>query len=201
MRWQRRWFEMSVSARALRYALGPGQAWRGSLEITADGKVQALSDRPFAFQLVIKGRALKVAAEDVVQADLWSRALASATAAAVAAAASNPVVKFGGAEFCVGARYALKRKVGSGAYGFVVSAVDTSCDADVAIKKIANCFEDLVDAKRILREIRLMRCFDHPNVVSLYDVIVPSTGGTGAYDDLYIISPLMSTDLAKIMHR
>ena len=38
-------------------------------------------------------------------------------------------------------------------------------------------FDDLVDAKRILREIRLMRCFDHPNVVSLYDVIVPSTGG------------------------
>lgn len=34
----------------------------------------------------------------------------------------------------------------------------------VAIKKVTNVFRDLVDAKRILREIKLMQHFDHENV-------------------------------------
>ena len=85
-------------------------------------------------------------------------------------------MRFAGTDFSIDARYQLRRKVGSGAYGFVVAAVDTSNadGGDVAIKKVSNAFDDLVDAKRILREIRLMRCFEHPNVVSLYDVLIPS---------------------------
>ena len=34
----------------------------------------------------------------------------------------------------------------------------------VAIKKIPDAFEDLIDAKRILREIKLLRHFNHDNV-------------------------------------
>jgi serine/threonine protein kinase len=34
----------------------------------------------------------------------------------------------------------------------------------VAIKKIPRAFDDVVDAKRILREIKLLRHFDHENV-------------------------------------
>jgi serine/threonine protein kinase len=34
----------------------------------------------------------------------------------------------------------------------------------VAIKKISRAFEDPVDAKRILREIKLMKKFHHENV-------------------------------------
>jgi serine/threonine protein kinase len=34
----------------------------------------------------------------------------------------------------------------------------------VAIKKIHNAFENLRDAKRILREIKLLRHFNHENV-------------------------------------
>ena len=34
----------------------------------------------------------------------------------------------------------------------------------VAIKKIPKAFDDLVDAKRILREIKLLRHFKHENV-------------------------------------
>ena len=35
----------------------------------------------------------------------------------------------------------------------------------VAIKKCPNAFEDLVDAKRIVREIRLLMHFRHENIV------------------------------------
>jgi len=36
--------------------------------------------------------------------------------------------------------------------------------SQVAIKKIPKAFDDLVDAKRILREIKLLRHFKHENV-------------------------------------
>ena len=44
------------------------------------------------------------------------------------------------------------------------SAEDTETGKKVAIKKIPNTFNDLTDAKRILREIKLMRHFEHENV-------------------------------------
>ncbi|RWW23538.1 hypothetical protein GW17_00012218 [Ensete ventricosum] len=42
--------------------------------------------------------------------------------------------------------------IGKGAYGIV------------AIKKIANAFDNKIDAKRTLREIKLLRHMDHENV-------------------------------------
>lgn len=45
------------------------------------------------------------------------------------------------------------------------SAEDTTSGAKVAIKKVPNAFNDLTDALRILREIRLMRHFRHENIV------------------------------------
>lgn len=44
------------------------------------------------------------------------------------------------------------------------SAEDVTSGKKVAIKKIPNTFHDLTDAKRILREIKLMRFFNHENV-------------------------------------
>jgi mitogen-activated protein kinase 1/3 len=95
-------------------------------------------------------------------------------------------------------RYKLLNKVGSGAYGFVVAADDVLTGKKVAIKKVANAFEDMVDAKRMLREVRLMRQFNHPNVVKLYDIMEPPY--IEGFEDLYIVTELMSTDLQKILY-
>jgi mitogen-activated protein kinase 1/3 len=46
----------------------------------------------------------------------------------------------------------------------VISALDKKTGQKVAIKKIARAFEDPIDAKRILREIKLMKQFSHENV-------------------------------------
>ena len=43
----------------------------------------------------------------------------------------------------------------------------------VAIKKISNAFENAIDAKRTLREIRLLRHLAHENVIRLLDVLPP----------------------------
>lgn len=56
-----------------------------------------------------------------------------------------------GTEFIVDSRYDIIKQIGSGAYGVVVSAQDVHTQKKYAIKKVLNAFDDLVDAKRILR--------------------------------------------------
>jgi mitogen-activated protein kinase 1/3 len=116
-------------------------------------------------------------------------------------------VRFAGEEWSIDPKYVLFKRVGSGAYGCVAAARDTSAEAKalndgepvaVAVKKIANVFSDAVDARRILREVRLMRNWSHPCVLGLYDVVEPSFSTD--FEDLYIVTPLLTTDLSKIIY-
>jgi mitogen-activated protein kinase 1/3 len=67
--------------------------------------------------------------------------------------------------FNVGDRYEIVKNIGSGAYGVVTSALDKNNKKEkVAIKKL-NKLEDIIDAKRILREIRILRCLTHDNIL------------------------------------
>lgn len=61
-------------------------------------------------------------------------------------------------------RYTPIRPIGHGSYGVVISAVDELTGEKVAIKKIPRAFEDPLHAKRMLREIKLMKAFSHDNV-------------------------------------
>ena len=72
-----------------------------------------------------------------------------------------------GTEFALDVRYELIKPIGHGAYGVVISAVDHVTGQKVAIKKCPSAFEDLVDAKRIVREIRLLMHFNHENIVKV----------------------------------
>ncbi|KAI8545074.1 hypothetical protein RHMOL_Rhmol07G0014400 [Rhododendron molle] len=56
------------------------------------------------------------------------------------------------------------RPVGRGAYGIVCAAMNSETREEVAIKKIGNAFDNRIDAKRTLREIKLLRHMDHENV-------------------------------------
>jgi serine/threonine protein kinase len=53
-------------------------------------------------------------------------------------------------------KYEYIRLMGGGAYGVVCAALNKENNTKVAIKKIPNAFDDLIDAKRILREIKLL---------------------------------------------
>jgi serine/threonine protein kinase len=88
--------------------------------------------------------------------------------------------------------------VGSGAYGIVASCQDTELNRKVAIKKIPNAFEDLVDAKRIYREIMLLKFLDHDNIIRLYDMVRPDNPKT--FNDIYIVTDLMETDLHRVIY-
>lgn len=69
----------------------------------------------------------------------------------------------------VDTKYELIKPIGHGAYGVVISALNNENGQKVAIKKITRAFDDLVDAKRILREITLLRKFSHDNVRASVD--------------------------------
>lgn len=103
-----------------------------------------------------------------------------------------------GTSFTVDERFELIKQIGLGAYGVVISCLDKKTNSKVAIKKVANAFEDLIDAKRILREIKLLKFFDHENIISLIDVAKPESR-TG-YNDIYIITDLMETDLHRVIY-
>ena len=53
-------------------------------------------------------------------------------------------------------RYEFLKRMGYGAYGVVCSAVDKQTNTKVAIKKVPKAFQDLIDAKRVLREIKIL---------------------------------------------
>ncbi|KAK6115548.1 hypothetical protein DH2020_007817 [Rehmannia glutinosa] len=93
--------------------------------------------------------------------------------------------------------------IGKGAYGIVCSALNSETNEHVALKKIANAFDNKIDAKRTLREIKLLRHMDHENwfeagmVVVIRDIIPPPQ--RGAFNDVYIAYELMDTDLHQII--
>jgi len=100
--------------------------------------------------------------------------------------------------FEVDTRYNFLRPIGTGAYGIVVSAHDDQTKEDVAIKKVSRAFEDLVDAKRILREIKLLRHFDHENIIHIKDLMTPRSYTD--FENIYIVSELMETDLHRVIY-
>jgi serine/threonine protein kinase len=65
-------------------------------------------------------------------------------------------------EWCEAKRYTVQEVIGKGSYGVVCAAVDNATGEKVAIKKIQNVFENVADATRILREIKLVRLLKHP---------------------------------------
>ena len=107
--------------------------------------------------------------------------------------------KASGQQFEVESKYSLIRPIGHGAYGVVVSSLNKQDNNKVAIKKVTRAFEDPIDAKRILREIKLMKKFVHENVIRIIDLIPPPMTAE-EFEDIYIVQDLMETDLHRIIY-
>jgi len=89
--------------------------------------------------------------------------------------------------------------VGRGAYGLVCSATDTLTGRSVAIKRVARVFADLTDAKRILREVKLLRHLGgHDNVIDLTDVMT-GPPECEAFHTLYLVGTLFESDVHRIV--
>jgi len=103
--------------------------------------------------------------------------------------------RIGDTEFYLDERFSSLKEIGRGSYGVVVSALDSKIDCHVAIKKISPMAKHTIDAKHVLREIRLMRHMGkHENVISLKDLVVREHA-----DELYIIMELLDSDLHRVL--
>ncbi len=108
-------------------------------------------------------------------------------------------VKIAGQTFDVTARYQLMKRLGEGSYGVVVSARDKLTNKKVAIKKIVDVIEEAQDAKRVLRELKLLKHFRlHENIISIKDILL-SPAPKDAFKDIYVVTDLMDTDLHRII--
>jgi mitogen-activated protein kinase 1/3 len=90
----------------------------------------------------------------------------------------------------------VKQLIGTGSYGSVCEAYDDNTKRLVAIKRIPHMFDDLIDCKRILREIAILSKLQHENVVQIYDIVAPEN--VEIFDELYMVMEICDTDLKKL---
>lgn len=102
-----------------------------------------------------------------------------------------------GTSFEVDQRYKILEPTSTGAHGIVCSALDQVTEQSVAVKKIEGIFEHVTITKRTLRELRILRHLRHENLVQIQSIFISQT--KGAFEEIYIISELMETDLASTL--
>lgn len=110
---------------------------------------------------------------------------------------NHKVYTINGSSFEVPKHYSVVKHLGLGAYGVVVSAIDERTGEKVAIKKCRDVFRDVEDGKRVLREIALMKYFDHENLLPLLTILPPLAGAN--FKDVYVVVPLMDVDMNVVL--
>lgn len=94
--------------------------------------------------------------------------------------------------------YSIECVLGQGSYGQVVRCKHLPTGEIVAIKKIQNVFSDPIDAKRILRELCIVRQLRHPNIVQIREIIAPRD--ISNFQDLFVVFEYLPSDLEKLLH-
>ena len=116
---------------------------------------------------------------------------------AVGAPPGKKVYSIWRAPFEVDEKYEPIRPIGKGAYGVVCSAKDMEKGEKCAIKKINSAFDNIMDARRTLREIKILQHLGkHENIIELKDLMKPAAV---PFDDVYLVYELMDTDLHQII--
>lgn len=92
-------------------------------------------------------------------------------------------------------KYTLLQRLGKGSYGSVCLARSNITGETVAIKSVKGIFENMYEAKRILREICIMRILNHPHIVRIIEVLVTEK----SFRTIYIVMESAQSDLKKIV--
>ncbi|XP_039117526.1 mitogen-activated protein kinase homolog D5-like [Dioscorea cayenensis subsp. rotundata] len=83
-------------------------------------------------------------------------------------------------------------------YSVTWSVLNSETGEQVAIKRIRYAFDKMIYAKRMLREVKILRHMDHENVLAIRDIIPPPQWEL--FNDVYIAYELMETNLHQIIH-
>ncbi|KAI8825894.1 kinase-like domain-containing protein [Fimicolochytrium jonesii] len=100
----------------------------------------------------------------------------------------------------ISVKYSFQKIIGKGAYGTVWVAKNRETEAKVAIKKIgARNFDELILAKRALRELLLVRHLNGNDNVAEFIEAEANTTDPSYINELYLVEGLMEADLAQIV--
>uniref|UniRef100_A0A4W3HCS4 Stress-activated protein kinase JNK n=1 Tax=Callorhinchus milii TaxID=7868 RepID=A0A4W3HCS4_CALMI len=108
-------------------------------------------------------------------------------------------VQVGDSTFTVLKRYQSLKSIGSGAQGIVCAAYDSVLDRSVAVKKLSRPFQNQTHAKRAYRELVLLKCVNHKNIISLLNVFTPQKS-LEEFQDVYLVMELMDANLCQVIH-
>jgi mitogen-activated protein kinase 1/3 len=94
-------------------------------------------------------------------------------------------------------QYHFVKVLGRGAYGIVLQANERSTGRPVAVKRVDRIFQSVLDAKRILREIRVLSRLKHENIANLLDVT--ASLDPSHFQAVVVVMDLMDTDMFQIL--
>merc|ERR1719192_2511662 len=95
-------------------------------------------------------------------------------------------------------KYEFVKYLGHGSYGHVCEAKRKSDGSRVALKKVDKIFGNIIDAKRFLREITVLRTLkNHEAIVDLIDILPPDEPST--FNCLYLVFEFVDTDLHHLI--
>jgi mitogen-activated protein kinase 1/3 len=77
------------------------------------------------------------------------------------------------------------------------AAIDLHTKELVAIKKVSQCFNNLTEAKRLLRELRILRHLDDPHVIKIRGLLRPVSLET--FQELWIVMDYVDLDMRKLI--
>ncbi len=97
----------------------------------------------------------------------------------------------------VGENYECLRILGKGGYGQVCEAIQKSTGRHVAIKRMDKVFCNRHHARRILREIVMLRKLKHHYIIDLVDIIEPED--PESFESVYLVLELAEKDMRKLI--
>lgn len=104
-----------------------------------------------------------------------------------------------GEKFHYPVRYKPLRVIENGAHGQTVSATDTETGEQVAIQRYHVLPMEKFNLECTLREICLLRYFKHDNIVSLIDIYIPPPWTAVDFEEVYLVTKLMDTNLHDVI--
>jgi len=90
------------------------------------------------------------------------------------------------------------RPIGYGAFGVVWAVTDPRDRQRVALKKMPYVFSNLVSAKRVYRELKILASVKHDNVLKAQDILLPPEN-LHDFKEVYVVTDLLQSDLHKII--
>ena len=202
---------------------------RGQIVLTFDTVIETSSKKSHAFAVTTPYVTLHAHASSDEERDAWMEAIAGVIKMAASAhkedmwksmkakadsertkphrpsagrSSGTHIIHAPGTDFEIDRRYSYIKPIGQGAYGVVIAANDAKTGEPVAIKKINGVFRNVIDGKRILREVKLLGFLKHKNISNIVDLMrpPPRAGAADKYDEIYIVLDLMDTDLHRVIY-